>query len=282
MNRCAIMLAAAGRWPITAPTNVAENGLCRGRMSPNRATFARACRLRGLIEMGLSISEIARRLGRHRATIHRETAQPADALPRCSRNASRGEAVGGERAGASPLFPTARPSIRGQLRRSQFGHWEGDLMHFRNQRDILLTLQERKSRLTLGRRLLGKGADGAAQAIAEELAGLPASARRTPHRRAAATVERAPRRHEPGRPPPRAAGVCRAVKQTVPLYDLRHRVKPGLTGWTQVKDAYAASEVETRRRLSRDLYYIKCGSLRLDFKIMAETAWVMLAYRGSQ
>jgi transposase, IS30 family len=43
--------------------------------------------------------------------------------------------------------------------RSQFGHWEGDLMHFRRQRDILLTLQERRSRLTLARRLLSKDAD---------------------------------------------------------------------------------------------------------------------------
>ena len=43
--------------------------------------------------------------------------------------------------------------------RSQFGHWEGDLMHFRRQRDILLTLQERRSRLTLVRRLLSKDAE---------------------------------------------------------------------------------------------------------------------------
>jgi IS30 family transposase len=55
----------------------------------------------------------------------------------------------------------------------------GDLMHFRRQRDILLTLQERKSRLTLARRLSGKDASVAAKATAEELAGLPASARRT-------------------------------------------------------------------------------------------------------
>ena len=56
--------------------------------------------------------------------------------------------------------------------RSQFGHWEGDLMHFRRQRDILLTLQERRSRLTLARRLHSKDADLAAEAIAGELGGL--------------------------------------------------------------------------------------------------------------
>ena len=63
--------------------------------------------------------------------------------------------------------------------RSQFGHWEGDLMHFRRQRDILLTLQERRSRLTLARRLLSKDADLTAKAIVAELGGLPARARRT-------------------------------------------------------------------------------------------------------
>jgi IS30 family transposase len=63
--------------------------------------------------------------------------------------------------------------------RSQFGHWEGDLMHFRRQRDVLLTLQERRSRLTLARRLQSKDADLAARAIAAELGGLPATARRT-------------------------------------------------------------------------------------------------------
>jgi IS30 family transposase len=45
-------------------------------------------------------------------------------------------------------------------------------MHFRRQRDILLTLQERRSRLTLARRLLGKDAELAAEAIAAELGGL--------------------------------------------------------------------------------------------------------------
>src|SRR5215216_2157268 len=63
--------------------------------------------------------------------------------------------------------------------RSEFGHWEGDLMHFCTQRDILLTLHERRSRLTLARRLLSKNADDTAQTIREELAGLPSTARRT-------------------------------------------------------------------------------------------------------
>ena len=52
-------------------------------------------------------------------------------------------------------------------------------MHFRRQRDILLTLQERSTRLTLARRLHSKNSDQTASAIIKELGGLPASALRT-------------------------------------------------------------------------------------------------------
>jgi lipopolysaccharide/colanic/teichoic acid biosynthesis glycosyltransferase len=71
-------------------------------------------------------------------------------------------------------------------------------------------------------------------------------------------------------------------KQTLPLYDIRHHVKPGITGWAQVKDAYAASEAETYKKLSRDLYYIKRGSLRMDLEIMARTIFVILLCKGSR
>jgi exopolysaccharide biosynthesis polyprenyl glycosylphosphotransferase len=71
-------------------------------------------------------------------------------------------------------------------------------------------------------------------------------------------------------------------KQTLSLYDMRHHVKPGITGWAQVKDAYAASEAETHRKLSRDLYYIKRGSLFMDLEIIARTIFVMMLCRGSR
>ncbi len=63
--------------------------------------------------------------------------------------------------------------------RSAFGHWEGDLMHFRRQKDILLTLQERCSRLTLAGRLHSKDATDTADAIIDKLAALPATAVQT-------------------------------------------------------------------------------------------------------
>ena len=55
--------------------------------------------------------------------------------------------------------------------RQEFGHWEGDLMRFRRQRDILLTLQERSTRLTLARRLHSKDAPATADAIVDKLDG---------------------------------------------------------------------------------------------------------------
>ena len=71
-------------------------------------------------------------------------------------------------------------------------------------------------------------------------------------------------------------------KQTVPFYDIRHRVKPGVTGWAQVNEAYASSEAETRSKLARDLYYIKNGSLWMDVAIMARTILVIFACQGSR
>ena len=194
-------------------------------------TLDERCRLRGMIEMGLGPGEIARRLGRHRGTIHREIARNRCALgyrpdsadrmawvrklrgPKIQRSTRLRDYVGdrlamgwspeeiagrmeldemndpvsaefiyryvyspaGRRAGL-PRYLAQRKAKRGRRRRNgrrepsipnrvsidqrpveaegriAFGHWEGDLMHFRRQQDILLTLQERCSRLTLADR----------------------------------------------------------------------------------------------------------------------------------
>jgi transposase, IS30 family len=117
-------------------------------------------------------------------SIYRHAYSPAGrraGLPRmlAQRKPKRGRRRNGCREPAIPnRTPIHQRPTKAHLR-SQFGHWEGDLMHFRRQRDILLTLQERRSRLTLARRLLGKDADVAAEAIAGELGGLPPRARRT-------------------------------------------------------------------------------------------------------
>ena len=83
-------------------------------------------------------------------------------------------------------------------------------------------------------------------------------------------------------PRPERPAFVEKFMNNLPFYNMRHRVKPGITGWAQVKDAYAASEAEAHRKLSRDLYYIKCGSLLMDLEIMARTIIVMVLCRGSR
>jgi len=118
-------------------------------------------------------------------SIYRHVFSPAgrrDGLPKylTQRKSRRGRrARNGKREPAIPnrIPITQRPDVVNQ--RTQFGHWEGDLMHFRRQRDILLTLHERSTRLTLTRRLHSKNSDDTADAIIAELGGLPEQALRT-------------------------------------------------------------------------------------------------------
>jgi exopolysaccharide biosynthesis polyprenyl glycosylphosphotransferase len=64
---------------------------------------------------------------------------------------------------------------------------------------------------------------------------------------------------------------------SIPYYDLRSSVRPGITGWAQVRYRYANNLQEEIEKLHFDLYYIKHYSLRLDLKILLETVWVVVA-----
>lgn len=72
------------------------------------------------------------------------------------------------------------------------------------------------------------------------------------------------------------------LNKKIPFYAMRHRVKPGITGWAQVNYPYGDSEADTREKLQFDLYYIKNYSLFLDLTILFQTAEVVLWRKGSR
>jgi lipopolysaccharide/colanic/teichoic acid biosynthesis glycosyltransferase len=72
------------------------------------------------------------------------------------------------------------------------------------------------------------------------------------------------------------------LNEELPFYYLRTLIRPGLTGWAQVRYQYGATLAETKEKLEYDLYYIKHMSLGLDLLIMFETIKTILRRRGAQ
>lgn len=67
----------------------------------------------------------------------------------------------------------------------------------------------------------------------------------------------------------------------IPYYSVRHSVKPGLTGWAQVRYHYGATIDDSQQKLQFDLYYVKNHTLFLDMLIMLETVAVVLTGKGA-
>jgi sugar transferase (PEP-CTERM system associated) len=72
------------------------------------------------------------------------------------------------------------------------------------------------------------------------------------------------------------------LAEKIPYFDLRHMIRPGLTGWAQVRFGYGATMEQNREKLEFDLYYIKHMSLGLDLLIMFETIKTILRRQGAQ
>ncbi|SFI70349.1 TIGR03013 family XrtA/PEP-CTERM system glycosyltransferase [Nitrosomonas sp. Nm34] len=70
--------------------------------------------------------------------------------------------------------------------------------------------------------------------------------------------------------------------EKVPYYNVRHSIKPGITGWAQVHYPYAFSVEDAIEKLQYDLYYIKNQSLFLDLIILIETIGVVLLGKGNR
>ncbi len=83
-------------------------------------------------------------------------------------------------------------------------------------------------------------------------------------------------------PRPQTPGNVIAWSQGTPLYQLRHLVKPGVTGWAQVRFAYVSTPEDARIKLGYDLYYVKNYSLILDLLVLLMTPRILLAGLGGR
>jgi lipopolysaccharide/colanic/teichoic acid biosynthesis glycosyltransferase len=70
------------------------------------------------------------------------------------------------------------------------------------------------------------------------------------------------------------------LRQKIPFYDLRHLVRPGLTGWAQVKYSYGATEMDALEKLQFDFYYLRHQSLGLDLRIIGRTLRSVIGRSG--
>ena len=72
------------------------------------------------------------------------------------------------------------------------------------------------------------------------------------------------------------------LTQEIPYFAVRQSVKPGVTGWAQVRYHYGASVEDAAEKLQYDLYYVKNHTLFLDLVILFETVGVVLTAKGAQ
>jgi len=83
-------------------------------------------------------------------------------------------------------------------------------------------------------------------------------------------------------PRPERPHFVQSLRLVIPYYDERHAVRPGITGWAQVKFGYGSTIEDSETKLQFDLYYVKNMSLLLDLVIVLETFKVMILGRGAR
>ena len=81
-------------------------------------------------------------------------------------------------------------------------------------------------------------------------------------------------------PRPERPQFVQSLIKNLPYYNERHNVKPGLTGWAQLKYPYGATEADSLEKLKYDLYYIKHRSFLLDLLILIRTVEIVLFGKG--
>jgi sugar transferase (PEP-CTERM system associated) len=83
-------------------------------------------------------------------------------------------------------------------------------------------------------------------------------------------------------PRPEQTKLCKMLEEMIPMYWRRHSVRPGITGWAQVKYQYGSTIEDAKHKLEYELYYIKNLSLKLDLAIILATFKVVLFGRGAK
>ncbi len=83
-------------------------------------------------------------------------------------------------------------------------------------------------------------------------------------------------------PRPERPEFVKQLNESIPYYDVRHAVKPGITGWAQLCYPYGASELDASEKLQYDLYYVKNHSLVFDILILLQTVEVILLGKGAR
>ncbi len=81
-------------------------------------------------------------------------------------------------------------------------------------------------------------------------------------------------------PRPERPEFVEELRKIIPFYDIRHSVKPGLTGWAQINFPYGASAKDSYRKLQYDLFYIKNRSIALDITTLLKTIKTVLSRAG--
>src|SRR5579871_4522745 len=83
-------------------------------------------------------------------------------------------------------------------------------------------------------------------------------------------------------PRPERPEFVESLRLSIPYYNLRHTIRPGITGWAQIRYRYGSSVEDAREKLQYDLFYLKNISLGLDALIMFQTVKTVLLGRGAR
>ena len=83
-------------------------------------------------------------------------------------------------------------------------------------------------------------------------------------------------------PRPEMASNVREMSERIPYYSLRCTIRPGVTGWAQIRHGYSVSLEDVTEKIRHDLYYLKHMSTWLDFRILIDTVKIVLFGRGAR